>query len=312
MIDLHQQTIMLRSLSFSLLLGAAALSPLAAQAPAQTVDRSTGVLIIAHGASPAWNANVDSLAAAVRRGGVVKGPVAVSYLMGQAAAQNRFQDAVANLKKGGAQRVVVVPMLVSSNSGHYEQIRYLAGAVDTLESVMMHHLHMAGIERASGIPMVVTPAIDDSPELARVLATRAKALAPSPTGKALFLLGHGPNSAEDYAAWMKRLRVVADAIKTETGFASVAVELVRDDAPAPVRAEAVTRARELIALQRAATGQDVIVVPILVSSGDVSNKKLPADLAGTPAVYAGAPILPHPLMATWVERRVIEASNVTP
>ena len=294
------------------MLGAAALSPLAAQAPAQTVDASTGVLIVAHGASPAWNANVDSLAVWVRRGGVVKGPVAVSYLMGPAAAQSRFQDAVASLEKNGARRVVVVPVLVSSNSGHYEQIRYLAGEVDTLESVMMHHLHMAGIERASGVPMLVTPAMDDAPELARVLAARAKALAPSPAGRALFLLGHGPNSAEDYAQWMKRLRVVADAIKAETGFASVAVELVRDDAPAPVRAEAVLRARELIALQRAATGQDVIVVPILVSTGDVSIKKLPADLAGTPAVYTGAPILPHPLMATWVERRVVEATSVTP
>jgi sirohydrochlorin cobaltochelatase len=198
---------------------------------------------------------------------------------------------------------------VSSFSGHYEQIRYLAGAVDTLEHEMMHHLHMSGLERATGVPMVVTPALDDAPELARVLAERARALAPSPKGRALFLLGHGPNSAEDYAGWMKRLRVVADSVKAATGFASVAVELVRDDAPAPVRAEAVTRARELITLQRLATGQDVIVVPILVSSGDVSRRKLPADLAGMPVVYVGAPLLPSAELTVWVQRRVLEAST---
>jgi sirohydrochlorin cobaltochelatase len=282
-----------------------------AQAARRGVDPTTGVLIVAHGASPAWNAGVDSLAAAVKRGGVVAGPVAVSFLMGQAAASHRFQDAVADLKRRGAHRIVVVPLLVSSFSGHYEQIRYLAGHVDTLGKTMMHHLHMAGIERVTTTPIVVTPALDDAVEMARVLGDRAKTLAPSPSGRALFLFGHGPNSAEDYAAWMTRLRVVADSVKTATGFASVAVELVRDDAPAPVRAEAVKRAREIIGLQRAATGQDVIVVPILVSSGSVANQKLPADLAGLPIIYAGTPLLPHAQMAAWVERRVLEAV-VTP
>ena len=280
-----------------------------AQMARRTIDPSVGVLIVAHGASQAWNAPVDSLATAVRRGGVVTGPVAVSFLMGPEAASRRFQDAVASLRRDGAQRVIVVPVLVSSFSGHYQQIRYLAGAVDSLEHDMLHHLHMSGLERATGVPMTVTPAIDDAPELARVLAERAKAIAPSPNGRALFLLGHGPNSAEDYAAWMKRLRTVADSVKAATGFASVAVELVRDDAPAPVRAEAVTRAREMITLQRMATGHDVIVVPILVSSGDVSNRKLPADLAGMPVVYAGAPLLPSAEMAVWVQRRVLEAAT---
>ncbi|HEY9225319.1 MAG TPA: CbiX/SirB N-terminal domain-containing protein, partial [Gemmatimonadaceae bacterium] len=240
-------------ISFSLVLSLAAFAASHAQSRA---DASTGVLIVAHGASPAWNAPVDSIAAAVRRGGVVKGPVAVSFLMGQEVASRRFQDAVAKLRNDGARRVVVVPVLVSSFSGHFEQIRYLAGLVDTLDHDMMHHLHMSGLEGVKDVPMVVAPALDDSPELARVLAERAKALAPSPSGRALFLLGHGPNSAEDYAAWMTRLRVVADSVKAATGFASVAVELVRDDAPAPVRAEAVKRAREIIGLQRAATNQD--------------------------------------------------------
>src|SRR6266542_1657954 len=57
--------------------------------------------------------------------------------------------------------------------------------------------------------------------------------------RALLLLGHGPNSAEDYATWMANLRPVADSVRAAAGFASVLIELVRDDAPAAVRAEAV-------------------------------------------------------------------------
>jgi sirohydrochlorin cobaltochelatase len=175
----------------------------------------------------------------------------------------------------------------------------------------MHHLEMAGVERVTNVPMIVTPALDDAPEMATVLAARARALVPSASagGRALFLFGHGPNSAEDYAAWMSNLRPVADSVKTLTGFASVAIELVRDDAPAAVRAEAVKRAREIIGLQHAATGQDVLVVPILISSGDVSRRKLPADLAGLPIVYSGEPLLPDAQLARWVERRVIAATN---
>lgn len=282
-------------------------APLRAQASPRAVDPSVGVLIVAHGADASWNARVDSLASAVRRGGVVRGPVGVAFLMGPGASTNRFQTVAADLRKAGAEKIVVVPALVSSHSGHYEQVRYLAGEQRALDETMMHHLHMSGLEPVKDVPMVVAPALDDAMELAEVLAARAKRIEPSPAGKALFLFGHGPNSAEDYAAWMANLRPVADSVKKATGFASVAIELVRDDAPAPVRAEAVKRAREIIGLQQAATGKNVIVVPILVSTGDVSQRKLPTDLAGTPIVYSGEPLLLDTQLSRWVERRAVEA-----
>jgi sirohydrochlorin ferrochelatase len=106
---------------------------------------------------------------------------------------------------------------------------------------------------------------------------------------------------------MKNLRIVAEQVRRQSGYASVAVELVRDDAPPAVRAEAVTRAREIIGLQHAATNNEVIVVPILMSSGTINQQKLPADLSGTPAVYRGAPLLPDTNLVRWVERRVLEA-----
>src|SRR5690606_23651416 len=97
-----------------------------------------GVLVVAHGAGPEWNGQVEEVVAQVRTGG----PVAIAYLMGPAAKTHRFQDQVAKLAAEGAREVVVVPLLVSSHSGHYEQIRYLAGQVDSLSEVMMHHVQM--------------------------------------------------------------------------------------------------------------------------------------------------------------------------
>jgi len=283
----------------------AAPSGLAAQAPLGT---SVGTVVVAHGGDSVWNAQVVEIARQARTGG----PVEVSFLMGPGARTARFQDAVARLAAKGVREVVVVPMLVSSHSGHYDQIRWLAGEPVVLDETMQHHLHMAGIARPDSatrarVPMRLTPAMDDAPQVARVLADRALALVREPHRRALFIVGHGPNSAEDYAAWMQNLRVVADSVRAHTGFRDVRVELVRDDAPPPVRAEAVRRVRELIELQHAATGDTVVVVPVLVSKGSVSRDKVPNDIRGTPSLYAGEPLLPHPAMARWVEARVAEA-----
>jgi sirohydrochlorin ferrochelatase len=266
---------------------------------------STGTVIVAHGGDSLWNAGVIQVARALNTGG----PVEVSFLMGPAAASTRFQDAVAKLEHSGATQIVVVPLLVSSHSGHYEQIRYLVGQVDSLDETMQHHLHMSGITRpTTRVALRLSPALDSAEEVAVILAERALALVraqdDAPGARALLIVGHGPNAASDYAAWMANLRPVAARVQAMTGFRDVRVELVRDDAPAPVRAEAVLRTRELIELQRAVTGRDVIVIPVLISKGAVSRDKLPADLRGTASIYGGEPLLPHPAIARWVESRV--------
>jgi sirohydrochlorin cobaltochelatase len=256
--------------------------------------------VIAHGGDSLWNSQVLDAARQARTGG----PVEVSFLMGPAAKATRFQEAVARLEKSGVSAIVVVPMLVSSHSGHFDQIRYLAGDSVTLDERMQHHLHMAGIERpVTSVPIRLAPAMDDAPQVARVLTDRAMALADKPGERAVFIVGHGPNSSDDYAAWMKNLRPIADSVRVRGGFRDVRVDLVRDDALPPVRAEAVRRVRELIELQHLVTGKDVVVVPVLVSKGVINRDKLPNDLEGLPIVYSGAPLLPHRAMVQWIEER---------
>jgi sirohydrochlorin cobaltochelatase len=260
-----------------------------------------GAIVVAHGGDSLWNAQVISAARAAR----TNGPVEVSFLMGPAAKATRFQEVVARMEASGITDIVVVPMLVSSHSGHFEQIRYLVGDSVTLDSAMEHHLHMSGIERpATKARLRLARAMDDAPQIARVIAERGRALAGDPSGRALMIVGHGPNSAEDYAAWMKNLRVVVDSVRAISGFRDVRVELVRDDAPAGVRAEAVQRTRELIELQHGLTQKPVVVVPLLISKGSINRSKLPRDLAGLPIVYSGDALLPHPEMVRWIEARV--------
>ena len=295
---------MLRTFHIAAVLAAALALPSLAVAQQ---DGAVGTIILAHGGGPAWDAQVHRIAELAETGG----PVAVSFLMGPGAAEHRFQEVAERLEQQGVSRIVVVPMLMSSHSGHYEQIRYLVGQTDELSDVMHHHLGMAGIERADvDVPVVLTRAIDDSPAAADVLAERALALAEEPAQQALFLMGHGPNSAEDNAEWMRNLRPVAERVRAKTGFRNVMVGLVRDDAPAPVRSEAVTDIRETIQLQHLATGREVVVVPVLISTGSVSREKFPADLEGLPVVYDGQALLPHPGLARWVEERTREGAQM--
>lgn len=268
-----------------------------------------GTIIVAHGADREWNAPVEALAASLATGG----PVRVAFLMGEGAKAHPFSDAAAQLEVLGVQQIVVVPLLVSSHSAHYTQIRWLAGLVDSVDPRLAEHMQHMGVERAKlRLPVRVAPGLDDAAEMADVLAERALALAKSPRDHALFLVAHGPNDAEEYALWMENLRRVAERVREKSGFRDVRVDAVRDDAPAPVRAEAVRRVRELITLQQAATQRDVVVVPILISRGAMTRSTLVKDLEGLPIVYSGAALLPHPALARWVEVQVRETTTRAP
>ena len=114
-------------------------APAFAQEPA-----IVGTLLVAHGASAEWNAQVEQLAAQAQ----LTGPLEICYIMGPDAASHLFQDAVARLVAKGVSKIVVVPLLVSSHSEHYEQVRWLAGETDSLSATMQEHTHHAGHARA--------------------------------------------------------------------------------------------------------------------------------------------------------------------
>ncbi len=274
-----------------------------AQAPAPV-----GTLLVAHGGGREWNAQVETVVQAAH----LPGPIEIAYLMGPEARTHLFQDAVARLEARGVSSIVVVPLLVSSHSEHYEQIRWLAGATDSLSPMMQEHTHHAGHERVRAtVPLRIARGLDDSPAMAAVLAARGRALVQGDVSRrALFLVGHGPNTAEDHAAWMENLRRVADTVKTLSGFGDVRVEVVRDDAPEAVRREAVLAVRELIEMQYRMTGDSVAVVPVLISRGRVSRETFLKDLSGLPVIYSGDPLLPDPALARWLEARVQEESRV--
>ena len=275
-----------------LLIAAALLLALPAAARAQQ-----GLLLVAHGAGHEWNARVRETLAQVRW---TRGPAGVAFLMGEEADSAGWDAAVARLIRDGAKEIVVVPLMVSSHGSHYRQIRYYAGELDSLPPELASHDH-GPAHAAPAVPMRVTPALDAAPELAQALAGRWSALDERDRGRPLLLVAHGPNSAGDAERWIADISAVSEGLRRATG-RELHVALLRDDAPAAVRAAAVQAMRDSVLAMAARAGDSVVAMPVMISSGSITRTRIPRDLADLPLRYHAEPLAPQAVLARWIER----------
>ena len=249
-----------------------------------------GVLLIAHGAGPTWNAPVESAVEIVRQ----TMPAAVGFLMGKGTTP---QEAYEALVRQGASRIVVVPLLISSHSAHAEQIRFLAG----LRSDYPHaeHMHLTAV-RGSVPIMSVTPGMDDDPLIASILADRARMLSRDPRAETLVLVAHGPNDDDEAAKWISAMTRLSEHVRSALPFRNVDTRLLRDDAPKPVKDRALAELREAVTAH-AKTGR-VVIVPLLLSPGSVADE-IPSTLTGLEFAWDGRTLLPDDRIAQWVIAR---------
>jgi sirohydrochlorin cobaltochelatase len=253
----------------------------------------TGLLVVAHGASPTWNEGVKQVVAQVRW----DGPVATAFLMGSEASTAGWGQGVAALVRAGAREIVVVPLMVSSHGGHYREIRYYAGEIPAWPAELAHH----GPVASPPVPMRVTSALDGAVELGEVLLDRWSALEVRDRSRPLLLLAHGPSTDEEAARWTNDLEASAAGIAS-LGKVPVAIGLLRDDAPAPVRAAAIAAIHAKVAELASAAGDSVAVLSVLISSGNIDAVTIPKDLSGLPVRYSPRALAPHPALARWIER----------
>jgi len=263
----------------------------------------TGLLVVAHGATPAWNARVRQAVADVKWD---RGPVAVAFLMGAEADSSGWSAGVKQLIAAGATDAIVVPLMVSTFGDHVRQIEHYAGVRSELPAGLAEHDHRDASATAT-LPMRVTGGLDAAPELGAILLDAWRALPATDRGRAVLLLAHGPQTDADAAHWSRNLGTVGQVLSAGGLAADVRVALVRDDAAPAVRAAAIQAARDTVAALAARTRDSVVVIPVLVSTGNLDRLKLPGDLAGVPAAMRPAPLAPSPRLARWIERVAADA-----
>ncbi|MBI2069541.1 MAG: hypothetical protein HYT79_02985 [Elusimicrobia bacterium] len=308
---------MLRRLSLVALLASAAPAVWAqAKAP-------IAVLLLAHGGSAKWDAQITQVKKAVEKAGY---PVEIALGMADPA---NIEKALAKLSAKRPSKVVCVPILISSNSELYEQFAYVLGlreqpSADFLEGMRQAAKLGQGEERSAGfgkkgrdkghdhrhhtsldarqvktkLDLKLASALDDHPYVAQILLARARAVSKNPAKEIVAIVSHGPYTDAMEGPWMETADKAARQLAQLGGFAEAKAFNMRDDAPIPVRQ---AKAKELRAYcqQRSKEGKQIIIVPHLVSMNGI-EKHITKALDGLFYKISREALLPHPLVEQWV------------
>lgn len=284
---------------------------LVALAAARVAAAETGVLLLAHGGQPEWNARVMELAGQVDK----TKPTEVAFGM---ATRANIQTAVDRLVARGATDIVAVPLFVSSWSSVIRSTEYLLGRraeAPAALAVFARMGHGAGGHGAhattetaaavdgttpikSSVPIRMAPALNDHPIVAEILASRARAVGTDPPSEALIIVAHGPTEEEDNERWLADMASLSRRVAAREKFASIDYLTVRDDAPKPIWEKAKAELRAIVE-KRTNERRKVILVPLLISFGGIENG-LRQRLEGLTYTMAKSALMPDDRLVQWV------------
>jgi CbiX len=269
-----------------------------------TQPSQPGILLLAHGGSPAWDNAVRALGSGVDE----QQPTEVALGM---ASRPAIQAAVDRLVARGATAIVAVPLFVSSHSSVVTSTECLLGLRTeaprelALFAKMKHgtgghvaHEDDGTVPVRAAVPIRMTSAFDRDSIVPEILLTRVMAISRDPSGEAVVLVAHGPVPDDDNRAWLADMAVVAGRLKEAVPFAAVDYLTVRDDAPAPIRDAATAELRALVR-RRISEGRRVLIVPQVVSYGGI-EAGVGKRLDGLDYAITGQGLLPDDRLVGWV------------
>jgi sirohydrochlorin cobaltochelatase len=257
-----------------------------------------GVLVMAHGGPPEWNAAVLDAVKPLQ----AKQPVEVAFGMADAIS---IRDAVAELERAGVRRIAVVRLFVSGSSWleRTEQIlgvRPGAPAHDPAAHTEAHGGHSMAffrVESAAAFTMS-TAGLAEADEMGPILADRAKALSKDPGKEDVLVLAHGPGDDTENEQWLAQIDARAESIRAAAPFRRVEVATLREDWPEE-RKVAEQQIRAFVERAKAEGGR-AIVIPFRVHGfGPYADV-----LQGLEYSSSGEGLLPHPNVTTWIDRQV--------
>lgn len=280
--------------------------------PAVPTQDDFGVLVMAHGGPPEWNAAVEEALAPLR----AEQPLEVAFGMADAVS---LQEAVDRLEAQGVRRIGVVRLFVSGESWYERTARILGiepGAPPRPEPAAAgdhpgHHDHHGGHRMAfwrlrTGAAYALSrDGLLDAPEMGEVLLARARALSREPSREDVLILAHGPGDDAENARWLAKLDARAGSVRAALPFRRVAVETLREDWP-QARAEAERRIRAFVE-RAAAEGGQALVIPFRVHGfGPYADV-----LQGLDYRADGTGLLPHPAVTEWLRQQAAALRHAT-
>ena len=226
-------------------------------------EESPGVLILAHGAGdPIWTVPLWEAANELKEN--LPYPVAIGFLEYD---EPVIPDAVEQLNAVGVNKIVAVPLFISSYSNHIEEIKYILGLRKDLPDPD------EDLERASPAgEVILIPAVDDHPLMAEVLTEQIKPLIKDPAHEVVVLAAHGSDSEEGKIGWKNNLESLGQQIQKRLAAQGTPVKGIRYgyvfEGPTPSLRKAVDEAINT-------DGATALVVPVMVSEGFFTGRMIP-------------------------------------
>ena len=287
--------------------------------PPEPTPATTGILVMAHGGDPDWNASVDEALNGLR----ARAPLALAFGM---ADRSTLQAGVDSLAARGVERVSVVRMFLSGRSFE-DQTRYLLRLSDEPPAFFLHHPMPAGeagpsehgptTEHGTGGPQggpshgtpppIETRGLDiatqttglmDWSGVGAILRERAEA-AGAQRGAGLMVIGHGMGDDDENREVLESMARAVDGLR-DGPWGPVEVETLREDWP-EARAGAEKRIRKWIS-ESAMSGPPVVIPFRLSGFGPYAEV-----LEGLDYLPA-AGLLPPPSIVDWVEETAREVA----
>lgn len=289
----------------------------------------TGVIIMAHGGSPVWEASVNNAVAPLKQQHIIE----IAFGMGD---PMTLQPAINKLESQGVTTIIVVPLFISSHSPILRQTEYLFGFRKQLadEPLIMNHGAPSGGSMGGGShshdssaptylgeenttttldpvvfhsKIIITKPLDADSLVAKTLYENIQQFSKTPGKETVILVAHGPNSDEDNKGWMKNLDSLAKQIHilqiSEKGaeFKNIQFATVRDDADKKVYNEAKKQLRAMV--ENANKEGTTIIVPVVLATGGI-EKGIQKRLEGLNYVWVNQALLPHENITKFIEKSI--------
>ncbi len=184
-----------------------------------------------------------------------------------------ISTAVEYLEQQRVDRIIVVPLVISSHPSQADRVTQLGTATE----------------------ISLTSALNDHPLLAEVLAERLATTSQQSGEEIAMLVGEDTSSAEHQERLEQDLASLAVQVKARLNLKDVRYGFVTGGSPT---------VRDVVS--QAQTEGRVIVTPVLLSQEDVAAKDISLVLDGLDYRYTGQALLPHPNISRFIEWRVAE------
>lgn len=248
------------------------------------MEEGVGVVIIAPYGDDAWGEAVLSVARDI------DGRFPTEVAFGESST-SAIQLAVEKLKSRGVDRVIMIPLLTSSNSLSVHKMRYVLG-LERSSDPLQDAAHTVSLD----VPFVVGRPMDSSPLLASVISDTAKKMSGPSRKGSLVVVADALQDNKDGRLWDNGVAKLSSAIKAESGFRKVIFISAPGKLPAGPESE-------LYRTVKMESAKGVVVVPLSMGDSDL-HRRIVFGLRGLDYQMNPKPLLTHPKVIEWLKESI--------